>query len=59
MFWGPEHAGIPSSLRGALATKQSSFVPAAYGLLRFARNDGYGNIVHPNSLNRKILLAVA
>src|SRR5712671_2085513 len=30
---------LSSSLRGALATKQSS-LPASHGLLRFARNDG-------------------
>src|SRR5258707_30531 len=32
--------GYSSSLRGALATKQSSFVCVIDGLLRFARNDG-------------------
>jgi hypothetical protein len=32
----------PSSLRGALATKQSSLPLRSFGLLRFARNDGGG-----------------
>jgi hypothetical protein len=35
--------GLSPSLRGALATKQSSLsFPSSDGLLRYARNDGHG-----------------
>jgi hypothetical protein len=35
-------AGVCLSLRGAIATKQSTFSLRRDGLLRFARNDGGG-----------------
>jgi hypothetical protein len=41
-----------SSLRGALATKQSSLSHGKTGLLRFARNDGEYSPFHPHALNR-------
>jgi hypothetical protein len=44
------HSSLPATnvkrlYKGALATKQSSFDSVAFGLLRFARNDGYGEIL--------------
>jgi hypothetical protein len=44
-----------SSLRGALATKQSSFLlrRAKTGLLRFARNDGITSVPHTQSSSAK------
>jgi hypothetical protein len=55
--YGAKIAPLPtlllSSLRGALATKQSSFPHGKTGLLRFARNDGeYYSPSHPHALNR-------